>query len=142
MQKGFTLIELMLVIALMLTIGILSVAFYNRFLMQNAVADATDTLVGSLHRAQLFSMMGKYNGTWGVKISSGSIVVFQGESYSARRQAMDEVSAINESIITNGLDEVVFARASGLPSVTPTVTLTGNDSVRTLKINSQGIIER
>lgn len=142
MKSGFTLIEVMLVVALILVIGIVSAAFYGRFLMQNAVSDATDTLAGALRKTQLYSMEGRRDSAWGVKVSVGQIVVFKGDSYDSRDTAFDEVSNVNSNVELSGMSEVVFSRVTGLPSDTPTVTVSGQGNTKTLTINSQGIVGR
>ena len=65
MNRGLTIIELLLVIAIISTLGILSASFYAKFLTQNAVENTQNQLVNSFRKAQTYSMMGKQNGVWG-----------------------------------------------------------------------------
>ncbi|MEK7573852.1 MAG: prepilin-type N-terminal cleavage/methylation domain-containing protein [Patescibacteria group bacterium] len=134
---GFTLIELLLVISIMLTVGSFSVVFFSRFLTQNAVANTQDRLLGQLRKAQMYAMMGKQNGNWGVRFGSNTITLFlQGNS------AFDEKFTENATISISGFSEIVFTKTTGLPSTTGTYTIAGNDSSRQVTVNSQGVVSR
>jgi prepilin-type N-terminal cleavage/methylation domain-containing protein len=142
MKKGFTLIEMLLVIALFMILAGLSTPFYARFLTQNNVNNVVDQLSGQLRKAQIYAMMGRQNGAWGVTVNSGAIILFQGSSYATRNSAFDEKFLLNPNISITGLTEVVFAKVSGLPSTTPTIVITGNNSSKTVTVNSQGVINK
>lgn len=139
--RGFTLIELLLVVSIVLILGTFSAVFYTRFLTQNAVANTQDQLMGQLRKAQIYSMMGKQNGSWGVKYSS---VTKKITLYLTGNSAFDENFTANNNIIINDFD-LSFARITGLPSGGSfpfTVTVTGNDSIRQIIVNSQGVVSR
>ena len=139
---GFTLIELLLVISIVLIIGTFSVVFFSRFLTQNAVANSQDQLITELRKAQIYAMMGKQNGNWGVRFGSNKITLFQGNSYDTRNNAFDETFNQNPNITILGFSEIVFTKATGLPSTVGTYTITGSDSSKQVIVNSQGIVSR
>jgi prepilin-type N-terminal cleavage/methylation domain-containing protein len=141
-RSGFTLIELLLVIALIGALAAFSTPFYARFLTQNSVAVVRDELSSHLHRAQFNAMMGENNGPWGVTYSASKLILFQGSSYAARTAALDEAFTINPSISISGLGEVIYAKTSGLPNSTPTVTISGVGSSKTITVNSQGAVQQ
>src|SRR5437870_896099 len=87
---GFTLIEVLIVMALVTLVGLTSVPFLSRFFTQNAVENTYEQLKGELGKAQTYAMSGKQNGSWGVHNGTGSIVLFQGSSYASRNSAFDE----------------------------------------------------
>lgn len=136
---GFTLIELLLVVSIVLIIGTFSSVFYTRFLTQNAVANTQDQLIGQLRKAQIYSMMGKQNGIWGVKYSSSTKKI---TLYLTGNSAFDENFTTNNNIIISNFSDLSFARITGLPSTTGTYTITGNDSSRQVTVNSQGVVSR
>ncbi len=146
MQKdtvyGFTLIELLLVTSIVLIIGTFSVIFFSRFLTQNAIANTQDRFVGQLRKAQVYAMMGRQNGNWGVRFGSNTITLFQGNSYALRNAAFDEKFSENATISISGFSEIVFTKVTGLPSTTGTYTIIGNDSSKQVTVNSQGIVSR
>src|SRR6185437_9159266 len=101
-ESGFTFLELILVVAIMLTITLMSTAFYSRFFAQNAVLVTQDQLAGQLRKAQIYAMMGKNytgsNGGWGVNINSGKIILYQGTSFTSRNSALDETFFISPNV--------------------------------------------
>lgn len=141
-NKGFTLIELLLVMAIMMIVGSFSTPLYSRFLVQNSVDNHVNQLASQFRKAQLYSMIGRQNGNWGVTISEGNIILFQGDSFATRNTALDERFALNSSISISGFTEVVYTRVTGLPSATPTITLRGNNSVKTITVNSMGVVNK
>ena len=138
MNRGVTLIELLLVILIVSTIGLMSVSFYSRFLTQNAVDNSVNQLVASFRKAQTYSMMGKQNGVWGVRhtLSPKKITLYLSGS-----SAFDEIYNVNDNITVTVFD-ITFAKITGLPSATPTITITGGDNSKTITVNSQGVVSK
>jgi len=141
-SEGFTLIELLLVISIVLIIGTFSVIFFSRFLTQNAVSNTQDQLIGQLRKAQVYAMMGRRNGNWGVRFGSNTITLFQGNSYAGRNTAFDETFSQNANISISGFTEIVFTKTTGLPNTTGTYTIIGNDTSKQIIVNSQGVASR
>jgi prepilin-type N-terminal cleavage/methylation domain-containing protein len=141
-NKGFTLIELILVVVLMSIITAMSATFYTRFINQNAVLNTVDQLVGEMHKAQIYAMSGKQNSSWGVNYGAQTITLYSGNSYGARNSAFDETFSVNATVSVSGMTDLNFARATGLPSVSPTATISGANNTKTITINSQGGINR
>lgn len=139
---GFTFIELLLSVSFVLILLLLTVPFYSRFFAQNDVANTTDVLVGSLRKAQLYSMMGRQNGTWGVNYSSNTITLFQGSTYATRNNALDERFNVNSAVTITGLTELTFARGTGTPSAAPSIAVSGNSNTKTITINGQGVVSK
>lgn len=136
---GFTFIELLLVVSLVFTLSLFATPFYARFYGQNAVLTAQDELVSALRKAQIYSMMGKQNGVWGVSYSSSlnTFTLFvQGNG------TFNETLSVQSSVNVSGLTQVTFAHATGLPSSTPTITLSEGSTSKIVTLNSQGIVNR
>lgn len=139
---GFTLIELILVIAISFIIGIVAVPFYSRFFTQNAVSNTTDQLTAELRKAQMYSMMGKQNGSWGVNYASNVITLFQGSSYAGRNTAFDEKFNVDNGSSIGGFTSVTFTRGTGTPSATQSITIIGNTVSKIITVNSQGVVNK
>ncbi len=142
MKKSFTLIELLLVIAIMLILGGAAAPFFARFLTQNNVINVSDQLTGQMRKAQIYAMMGKKNGSWGVTVGGSAITLFQGTSFALRNPSFDEKINLNPIIIVSGLSEVVFTKITGLPSATPTINISANNTTANLVINNQGVVSK
>lgn len=141
-MKGFTFIELILVVALISIVTAMSAVFYTRFLTQNAVLNTVDQLVGQMHKAQIYAMSGRQGSNWGVNYSSSVITLYSGNSYLARNNVFDEKFSVNSNITVSGFSDLNFNRLTGVPNVTPTITITGNNNTKSIIINSQGGISR
>lgn len=144
MNRGITIIELIVAVAIISTLGILSAAFYIRFLTQNAVANTKDQLVGSFRKAQVYSMMGKQNGVWGVKYTASPKQI---TLYLLGASAFDESFSVNNNIaikLSDGSDftNITFAKITGLPSSSPTITISSGNNSKTVSINSQGVASK
>jgi prepilin-type N-terminal cleavage/methylation domain-containing protein len=136
-QKGFTLIEMILVVAIISILGALSATFYSRFLNQNAVANASDQLALQLRKAQVYSMVSKQGTNWGVKLQSGKIIL-----YANGNSGFDESFSINPSTQISGFTQVQFTKGSGLPDQTPIILISDQNNQETISINTQGAVLR
>ncbi|MEI8097079.1 MAG: prepilin-type N-terminal cleavage/methylation domain-containing protein [Candidatus Moraniibacteriota bacterium] len=139
-KNGFTLIEVMMVMAFVAILAVLSSPFYGRFIFSQEVSVARDELRGSFAKAQTYSMTGKNDASWGVAFRDKKIILFQGNSFVERNQAFDESFVVHSRVALAGFDEVVFARTTGRPSIEPTITLSGNETTEILQMNSEGVV--
>ncbi len=139
MSKGITVVELLLVTSIILTLGVMSISFHSRFIMQNALDNTANQLIGSFRKAQIYSLMGKQNGVWGVKYSSPANEI---TLYLTGTSAFDENFSVNNNISVSGFTDISFAKATGIPSSTATIIVSGSNNNRTMMINSQGVISK
>lgn len=137
---GFTIIELLLVVAIISILGTFSVAFYSRFVQQIGVQTAADQIVGQYRRAQFLTVMGREDNDWGIHLSGTTLTLYSGPSFAARTPAFDETIQLNSAIGISGLSEVNFSAPNGLPSATPSITISGAGSTVSLSGNTQGVI--
>lgn len=138
---GFTLIEMMLAVAVIGIITGISAPVYQSFQNRNNIDIAAASTAQSLRRAEALATAVDGDDSWGVKIQPGSIILFKGASYEGRDTAFDEIFDVPASIVPSGLAQVVFARFSGIPQETGTITLTNNNAdIRTIAINAKGTI--
>lgn len=142
MERGFTLIELILVTSLMILLGTLTTAFGARFFTQNAIDNATDQLLGDIRQAQINAMMGKKNGNWGVDYASNKITLYFGTSFAGRTTALDTTFSVPVSVSITGFSDLNFTRMRGIPNATPIITISGSGETNTITVNSQGVATR
>lgn len=144
--EGFTLIELILVVALMAIIGGMSAPFFPSFQVSSDLYTYTDTVARTLRRAQSQSITGKNENSWGVYFNTvdSTVTLFYGNNYATRDQSYDEVENIPASFdfVTDFSDEIFFDLYSGSPSAAGSVVLTSSNSEsETVLINSLGVID-
>lgn len=141
-SAGYTLIEILLVIAIILTVGFLSTSFPARLIHHSEIMDAFEELSGALEKARFYAISGKKNSAWGVHYGNSAITLFKGDSYSGRDRSFDEVTGINRHISVSGFNEMVFIRPGGRPEeeIAGATLSWSNENIGFL-LNKEGIIE-
>ncbi|MGB2762494.1 MAG: prepilin-type N-terminal cleavage/methylation domain-containing protein [Minisyncoccales bacterium] len=140
-MKGFTLLELLIVIAAAILITALTIPVGVRFFQTQILDETRAGILETLRSAQNQAMFQKNDSAFGVKFLSGSYVLFQGSSY-GEVPSEDENFTLSSGITTSGIDEVVFAKLTGIPNPSGTLTITSGNDSQALNINTQGKIER
>lgn len=139
-MRGFTFVELLLVITIIALLLALTVPLGISFYKRQQLDVATEGVIQALRRAQLKAVsQADYN--FGVYVGSGQTgqyVLFRGDSYGTHDDK--EIFDISESISFSGLSEVVFSRLEGIPSITGDIVLTSDSDTRLININERGRI--
>lgn len=140
--RGFTLIELTLVLALVSVVSLLVVPTGIRFFETQILEDAASELRGALRFAQAEAILQKNSGSFGVRITPGSFTLFEGDSYATRISSEDHIFTFRESMFQGGDVEVVFEAYTGVltMAVAPIVFTLGSES-REITIREDGFIE-
>lgn len=140
-KKGATVLEVLLVVAMIAMMGALSAPVYLKFQNQNDIDNTTTLLVQTLRRAQLSARAGHNDSSWGVYIQNGSITLFSGNDYSLRNSDFDDTININPNISINGNQEIIFSKLHGEPNVNGNTTLTLATVIKSISINSKGTVD-
>ena len=119
----------------------MSVPAYDALQVRTDLDSAVSSLAQSYRRAQVLSQSGNGDTSWGVRVATGSILIYKGASYASRDMLYDENTSVSPSILFGGISEVTFSRLYGLPNLTGTTTLTSaRNETRTIIINQKGSI--
>lgn len=138
---GFTLIEVLLSVAIIVLLAGLSAPIYQSFQTRNDLDIAATTIAQSLRRSRVLSQAVDGDTTWGLYIQSDNIIVFQGTSFAERNTGFDEAFDLPGSITPTGASEIIFDKFTGDPQTTGTVTLTSStNETRNITINEKGTI--
>jgi prepilin-type N-terminal cleavage/methylation domain-containing protein len=140
-NNGFTLLEVLLSVALITILGGISLAAYYSLFSRNDLDVAKNQIAQSLGRASFLSSASVGDTTWGVKVLPGNVVIFKGESYASRDANYDEIYSISSSVTPSGLLEIIFYKMTGFPGSVGAIILTStNGETRTITINSKGSV--
>lgn len=112
-RSGFTFIEIILVLAIIMVVGVTSAAVSNSFLAGESLEGTFEVLRSDMRKAQLYSMNGRNGSQWGVASRDGVLILFVGTGYEYRDNTFDEISVLPNGVTLSGFDEAVFARESG-----------------------------
>lgn len=138
--KGITLFEVIITIAIFtLLIAFLSSSVLDFYQERNFDVHFK-SIVQSLRRAQLQSMAGEKESSFGLYFGTDYYVLFKGNSYSKRDSAFDEVFELPADFLISGISEIVFSKIKGLPSEVGDIVLISGNSSGTISINEMGMI--
>lgn len=141
-RGGFTLIEVMLSIAILAILLSLGAPMFLSYIKRNDLAVAENILVHDLYRAQSQSRNSNSSDSWGVYVTNGGITLFRGASYSSRYPADDQRYELPSSITVSGTNEYVFSEFSGLPqNIGSTSLVSNNGDTASISLNSKGVVE-
>lgn len=154
MRKGFTLVEVIVVMAIVSTLFAISIVSLNTFQQNTFQNTSEDVLLSDLKLQQLKSMTGDNNSTttfeeFGIHFETNSYTLFRGSSYSASDPENFTVT-LNPNLSFSQVDfansQIVFERNSGeIIGFTPgnnTITINNNvtDSDSIITLNRYGVI--
>lgn len=126
-NKGFTLFEVLIVIAIMLLLTTLSITGLHSFSSRSNHTSAAHTILGALEEAQARTLACDGDTAYGVHFEPTQVVIFQGTSYTAGAPENDIRQLPARTTISNlsigGGNDVFFTRLNGSTSSTGTVTV-------------------
>ncbi|MDQ3245204.1 MAG: prepilin-type N-terminal cleavage/methylation domain-containing protein [bacterium] len=144
LNKGMTLVEILLVLSILVVLLIVVLPNFARFRSSQVLSATVSDILSSLDKARSQSLNSLDSSEYGVHFDSNQIVIFKGIVYSALT-ATNEIIPISSpaslSTITlaSGGSDVYFARLSGAPSTTGTVVVTVSSLTKTITIGATGI---
>jgi prepilin-type N-terminal cleavage/methylation domain-containing protein len=139
-RRGFTLFEVLISIAIGLIIVSLSVFATASFIKNRELEAVSDTLVTYLRSAEARAIQSEGNTSHGVSTAGGKITLFRGASYASRQTVYDMTLPYDSYFQFSGISEVVFAKQTGAPSATGTITVSNGTKTTIITIYSTGAI--
>jgi prepilin-type N-terminal cleavage/methylation domain-containing protein len=142
-QRGFTLIEMLLSVSIIAIVSALSLPLYQVFQNKNDLAVVSESVGQALRRAQVYARAADDDAQWSVEIQSTAVTLFRGTNFVGRDASYDEAVSIPAGVNVTGLTEVQFAKMTGLPNTSGSITFTSarTGDVETVSINAKGMVQ-
>lgn len=137
-QQGLSLIELLLVISLVMILGTASAPLLSQFLLYNNFDLTAQKVVGSLRKAQNYSITHRLGQNWGVCVYGNAVRIYAG---SCGSPSFHQDTPLEPNITVSGVSNIVFNRR-GEPSAPVTVTVTSSIESVSYTLNSAGRISQ
>ena len=140
-QAGFTITEMVLVMAIIAIILAVSAPFYLSLSNSSQLDAATGILAQDLYQAQTNSRSGAADSQWGVAVNGQDITLFSGSSYATRDPDHDSTYTVPNIISISGSSQVVYSKLYGLPVSTGSFSLNDGAKSSSVVVNNKGIVE-
>lgn len=137
---AFTLIEVLVTMALLVSLVGISIPIYQNFQIVNELDSAVNLSVRVLRSAQLQSQSVQQDSTWGIYFSAGKLNVYKGATYATRDTTFDLAYDIPANVAVSGLNDFIYSKVFGDPSATGTISFTSFSTVKTIVVNSKGAL--
>lgn len=161
MKKGFTLLEMMITISILIVLFGLSAFIVSRVQENIAVGSADTSIINIVTAASRRARIGEQGSAWGIHFpydevtrAASEVVIFSGASYLTRNPDLDisypfpshvhfQNVSLSGAAPSDGNDhEVIFDSISGDTDQYGSITLESFGRVRTLFISSEGLITK
>jgi len=148
-MRAFTLIELLIVMAVMVILAVATIPIYGNLQVSSQLNDASSEIIQFLRTAQQESMARYNTAAHGVKLQADRYILYQGSTHALRDSDYDRETILDSSMElswslsgTGQSDEVNFSKGLGMPDMTGTITLTHDvQGTRIISVNSYGKVE-
>jgi len=146
--KGFTLIEILVTLSLLVLLLLLAVPAFHRLSRTSKLEQGVQTVVSALQTARQHTLASADDSRWGAYFSTSSrrIIAFKGSDFASRATSADRVFGLPEGLdfrqvnfVSN--NEVVFARINsrtGSAGSTTLVSVGDPDRQRSVYLDSSG----
>jgi prepilin-type N-terminal cleavage/methylation domain-containing protein len=146
-SAGFTLVELLIVIAITLIIGVASIPIYGNLQVSGQLNENSSQIIQTIRTAQSRSIARVNGAQHGIQFGNTNYTLYQGASYATRDTNLDRTVSLDTALaistsLSGGSTDINFSKGFGVPSATGTVTLSHDvGGPRTITINDVGMVE-
>ncbi|MDQ3076807.1 MAG: prepilin-type N-terminal cleavage/methylation domain-containing protein [bacterium] len=147
-KKGFTLIEILIVVSIIGIISTILMTSFSLFNKSEALDKDTDAVVESLAEARSLTLASQDASQYGVHFDMNKVTIFIGTVYSSSASTnKDILLASTDTILTisltGGGSDVVFKRLTGETTQNGTVIISSPNTskTRTVTIYKTGVVE-
>lgn len=137
---GFTIVELLVVIAIIGVLASLGFTGYTTFRARTVLTTSTAMTAQALRQAVLNAQNGRRDSVWSVDISTTGTTMYAGVSYGSRIVGSEIQNQFPTGVSVSGPASYTFAKRTGRPITPGTTTLTVNTAPATINVNALGTV--
>jgi len=134
--KGFSFIEILLVIAIVAIVAAAVTPFLSNFVLRNNFDITRDQVLSTLRKAQSYAMDKKDSQTWGVCLTGNNIRLYSG---SCASPIFSEDFVKSSNVNLSGLSDTTF-NLRGEPSAALNITVSSVLDSASITVNTVGRI--
>lgn len=145
-QSGFTMVELLVVVTFIVLIATFAMSGFQNYASYQQYNQAVGDVAFTVQQTRLNARSAVADEAHGIKILSDSLTQFVGTTYilGAPTNVVTTYPLVTfQPELAGGVDEIVFAKLTGLPSATGTIVTTGTSfsASTSLIISDTGVIQ-
>ncbi len=147
MKKGFTLIEIIIAVAVLLIISAIIIFSGSLFNADVSIQGDVGKIASLIYKARSNTLASKGGFQYGVHFESKKAVLFQGSTYSSgastnETSVLNSVVSITSINLIGGGSEMVFQKLTGITASPGSITLKTNygNQMRAVNISGNGIV--
>lgn len=148
MQRGFTLIEILITLVILSVVGGLTFAYFSR-LNEGKTLEANTALVASvIEQARALTLNAKNAVAYGVHLESGGVTLFVGPTYNTLAgtnvvTSLHSMVGIRDITLASGGDDILFQRLTGETANSGYLEVflhSDSNKYRTISVGATGIV--
>ncbi len=145
-QRGFTLVEIIIVISILALIAAISVASFQDFARFQRYEQSVARIVSLIEESRTDARSAVGEERHGIKVLGTSIIQFSGDSYVVG-DASNVTTNFNDVTLVpdfqGGVDTIIFSQLTAVPTATGTIDIINPDipATTTIAITAAGVIQ-
>lgn len=145
MRRGITIIEILIVIAVLGIIFSIIIPQFSKMRENQALKNGAQDILSSVNKARSQTLASLNSSEYGVHFQSDKVIIFKGAVFSGGDANNETIDIITPAIISNialagGGNEIYFNRLSGAPSTTGAVTISTSSYSKIITIYATGAV--
>ncbi len=146
--RGFTLVELLMVIAITLILVVITVPIYGNLQVKSQLNETTRQIIQTLRIAKENSMARVNNTNHGVYFATSSYTLYQGVSFFSRDSDYDREESLSDVLTltwdwSGSARNINFSMGFGAPNATGIINLLHSmQGTSTVSVGEYGLVEK